>query len=136
MSFVLSERYLVRTFNHVQFKVYGLLKLLEYERLDVRDNTPMNECMITSYHIKTTMFWALENTPTIIWTPERLILCFRLCVVYLRHFLRAKYLPNYFVPNYNLFRKLTNNNTAAINLIITRLDLVIAKPCEHLIGLP
>ena len=55
VSFVLSEKCLVRAFNNVQFKVYGMLKLLKSEMLYlyVRDD---NECLITSYHIKTTMF--------------------------------------------------------------------------------
>ena len=133
VSFVLSEKILIRSFNHVQFKVYGLLKLLKSSTLSAYKNDITNESCITSYHIKTTIMWAVENTPKHIWISERLIICFRLCLVYLRHFLKAKYLPNYFLPNGNLFRKLSNINTDSL---ISKLDMLISNPCAELINIP
>ena len=131
VSFVLSEQFLVRTFNHIQFKVYGLLKLLKLELLSSYRDIFSNE-LITSYHIKTVMFWILENTPQTIWIPQRFILCCNICLVYLRHCLQSKFLPNYFLPQCNLFRKHSNNNT---NSLIAKLEMITDNLSSYLINL-
>ena len=102
VSFVLSECALVRSFNHVQFKVYCLLKLLKMHLHQVSF-----ESLITSYHVKTIIFFAIENSPTSVWSNNNIIICFRMCLVHLQHFVISKYLPHYFLPQCNLFKKLS-----------------------------
>ena len=96
VSFVLSECALVRSFNRVQFKVYGLMKLLK-----------LHLSLITSYHVKTLIFFAIENSPTSMWSNENIVICFRMCLIYLRHFVISKYLPHYFLPQCNLLKQLS-----------------------------
>ena len=132
VSFVLSERMLVGTFNNVQFKVYGLLKLIKSEVLCRYKQNNDNENLINSYHMKTIMFWIIENTPEHMWIPQRLVFCLRLCLRYLKHFVEISFLPNYFLPVVNLFKKHANSD---MNGLITTLDIFIKHPLTIVSGL-
>ena len=107
VSFVLSECALVRSFNHVQFKVYSLLKLLKLNLQREYKHSTTLESLITSYHMKTVIFFVIENSPTSLWSNRNIIFCFRMCIVCLRHFVISKYLPHYFLPQCNLLKKLS-----------------------------
>ena len=132
VSFVVSEQLLVRSFNHIQFKVYGVLKLTKSQVFCRYDNSITHQKLITSFHLKTIMFWILENTPNEIWIPQRFIYCLRLCLVYLGHFIKTKFLPNYFLPKDNIFRKHAYTNTKNL---ITNIDVFINNPCVLLTSL-
>ena len=125
VSFVLSEKVLVRNFNNVQFKVYGLLKLIKSEVLSVYKSENTDENLINSYHMKTTMFWIIENTPLKLWNPKRLVYCLMLCLRNLSHYVTIEYLPNYFLPTQNLFTKHANSRREGL---IRSLDFLIANP--------
>ena len=125
MSFVMSEKCLVHTFNNVQFKVYGMLKLIKSELLNDYTCDDCGENVINSYHMKTVMMWVSENIPEPMWIPERLVLCLRLCLRYLYHFVNIGYLPDYFIPSRNLLKKHSNNDK--IGLMRT-LGTCIANP--------
>ena len=116
VSFVLSECALVRSFNHVQFKVYCLLKLLKTHLQSVSKHPITQESLITSYHMKTIVFFAIENSPKSLWSNQNIILCFRMCFVYLRNAVISNYLPHYFLPKCNLFKKLSETNQEQTNI--------------------
>ena len=105
ISFVLQECLLVRTFNHVQMKVYGLLKKIKSEVLSACKSQRTGTSLITSYHIKTLMFWTIECIPKIIWCAKNLLLCIQTCLMFLKHFVKSNFMPHYFLPNCNLFKK-------------------------------
>ena len=118
VSFVVSECVLVRSFNHVQLKIYGLLKRLKTTLLQTYKHPVTCENLITSYHMKTVMFWVIENTPTMMWIDTNIIKCVKICLGYLKHFLQSNYLPNYFIPKANLFYKHTGNVQSKTNVIM------------------
>ena len=122
VSFVTSEVLLVRSFNHVQFKMYGLLKMIKYDILDVYKHTDLQENIITSYHIKTLMFWIIENTPTYLWVDRNFLFCLRFCLVHLRNYLKGLYLPHYFLPRCNLLKK---HSARSVRDIVSALDYYI-----------
>ena len=105
ISFAESEKTLVRTFNHLQMKLYALMKLVKVHVFCKYKNTLLNENIITSYHLKTIMFWLLEQTPTTLWVDRYIYVCLRLFLVILRNCLKANFLPHYFFPQCNLFKK-------------------------------
>ena len=55
--------------------------------------------------MNTIMFWAIENTPTPLWVECNLMKSLHLCRMFLRQSVKSVYLPNYFIPNCNLFNK-------------------------------
>lgn len=125
ISFVISEKFLIQTFNNVQFKVYGLLKLIKSSVFNNYKCVEYSQSLINSYHVKTVMMWVIENTPEQLWTNERLVLCLRLCFRYIKHFVTIGYLPNYFLPTLNLFRKHSNSD---IDGLISKIDILITNP--------
>ena len=105
ISFVLQECLLVRTFNHLQMQVYALLKMIKSEVLSAYKSQHTGTSLITSYHIKTLMFWTVECIPKYIWCSKNLLLCIQICLMFLKHFVKSNFMPHYFIPNCNLFKK-------------------------------
>lgn len=60
ISFSLQERYLVQSFNPTQFKCYVLLKFINKDIIFHF----IKKKSLTSYHLKTCMFYMIENTPS------------------------------------------------------------------------
>ena len=116
LSFVLSECVLVRSFNHVQFKVYCLLKLLKMLLQSAYKHPISQESLITSYHMKTIIFFCIENSPMSFWSNGNIVLCFRMCLVYLRNAVASNYLPHYILPQCNLFKKLSETYQEQTNI--------------------
>ncbi|XP_062615067.1 uncharacterized protein LOC134276801 isoform X2 [Saccostrea cucullata] len=56
LSFSLAEQKLVYTMNHTQFVCYGLLKIFLTEVI----NKNVEEPLLCSYFMKTTMFWLIQ----------------------------------------------------------------------------
>ena len=145
LSFVLAERCLVLTFSHVQFKVYGVMKYIKKLISNKYRNDTTGDDIVTSYHIKTIMFWIVENTPRYIWTNDNLIFCIGMCVLWLRSFLNNNLIPHYFIPTCNLLKKSSHrenqqaasllnsltNQTSLINILLTIMDPVISVDISH-----
>lgn len=102
ISFSVLERYIVHSFNHVQFCCYGLMKILLHTVLDLNADT--NDT-ISSYHIKTVLFHVLEDIHQEFWIPQNIFHCVRICLTRLLLFLFRGCCPNYFIPESNLFVK-------------------------------
>ncbi|XP_052098891.1 uncharacterized protein LOC127733600 [Mytilus californianus] len=121
MSFSLSEKVLIHSFNHVQIICYALLKI--YLKEIVNSNKILSK-LLCSYYMKTLLFWILEETDGSKWTSENLIHCFLVCVKRLLYFISCNYLPNYFVPAHNMIDgKLSNE---ARNELIRMLNGVLS----------
>ncbi|XP_061182539.1 uncharacterized protein LOC133190872 [Saccostrea echinata] len=98
LSFSQAEQKLVCTMNHTQFLCYGLLKIFLKEV--IKDS--IDEPLLCSYHIKTTMFWIIQ-LETIQWCPNNLLNCFWKCFKYLVHCVYRGVFPNFFIPQNNMF---------------------------------
>lgn len=121
MSFSLSEKVLIHSFNYVQLMCYALLKI--YLKEIVNSKKTLSK-LLCSYYMKTLLFWILEETDGSKWTPENLIHCFLACVKRLCYWITINYIPNYFIPTHNMIDgKLSNE---ARNEMIRMLNGVLS----------
>ncbi|KAL3861275.1 hypothetical protein ACJMK2_007318 [Sinanodonta woodiana] len=120
-SFNEAEKRLVQSFNPTQAKCYVLLKRIISENVTVH----MQEDVISSYHLKTLMFWTIEETDPILWIPANLVQCIFLCLNRLVQCVDRAYCPSYFMPDENLFiTKVTEENKGHV---IAMLRCIIAE---------
>ena len=64
VSFSQAEQKLLYIMNHTQFLTYGLLKLF---MKDMNSRLSENEKLLCSYHIKTAIFWAIQQNTIAYW---------------------------------------------------------------------
>jgi hypothetical protein len=98
LSFSQAEQKLVYSMNHTQFLVYGLLKIFLKEII----NDGVNEPLLCSYFLKTTLFWMIQEG-SVTWRPSNLLNCFWKCLGYLYQCVYRAELPNFFIPQNNMF---------------------------------
>ncbi|OWF51902.1 uncharacterized protein LOC110448480 [Mizuhopecten yessoensis] len=103
ISFTTAERKLVHSFNHVQFLVYGLLKYLLKQISSMFQQIMGDGDIISSYIMKTLMFYTIENTPHSLWQEQNTFLCFMICFKTMITLVKAGYWPNYFITRNNMF---------------------------------
>ncbi|XP_052700393.1 uncharacterized protein LOC128177636 [Crassostrea angulata] len=117
ISFSLAEYKLVYSMNHTQFLTYGMLKLFLKEVMNngLRDD----EKLLCSYHLKTTLFWAIQQTPLHNWCPQNLLAGFWVCFKYLLKWVYKGACPNFFIPSNNMF--LSNIHGRAKSTLFRRL---------------
>ncbi|XP_069106130.1 uncharacterized protein [Argopecten irradians] len=100
LSFVLVEQALVWDFNATQVKCLLLLKHLKklvFEK-EIGD-------IISSYILKTIVFWVIEETPPALWVPHRLLTAIHLCLDRLVAAVRNDFCPHFFIRICNLLAK-------------------------------
>ncbi|XP_065924470.1 uncharacterized protein [Magallana gigas] len=98
LSFSQAEQKLIYSMNHTQFLCYGLLKIFLKEVV----NRNIEEPFLCSYFAKTTLFWLIQ-IGNITWCPNNLLDCFWKCFKYLYHCVHRGVLPNFFIPQNNMF---------------------------------
>lgn len=101
LSFVLAEQILVRAMNHCQFLCYALLKVFLQEVLN--KDVIKEDQKISSYFLKTAMFWCIQSDAKYNWSRENFFECFWKCYKVLLQWVYTGYCPNFFVPQNNLF---------------------------------
>ncbi|XP_052690657.1 uncharacterized protein LOC128168491 [Crassostrea angulata] len=101
ISFSVAEYKLVYSMNHSQFLTYGLLKLFLKEVI----NHQLEETnkLLCSYHMKTTVFWAIQQNTLPHWRPQNLLAGFWVCFKLLLKWVSEGVCPNFFIPQNNLF---------------------------------
>ena len=101
ISFSHPEKILCNAMNETQLKCYRLMKALH--------NAKFKKCSerFCSYHIKTTIFWAMEKNEIDLWTDENLEVCTALLLANLLDAIEDKYLEHFFIQNMNLFKGFT-----------------------------
>ncbi|XP_069121180.1 uncharacterized protein [Argopecten irradians] len=97
LSLSKTEYLLTKSFNHVQIKCYALMKLVLKWIIQPQIKEPLS-----SYHVKTVMFWMSEEHERQIWRPENLADCFMSSLMQLKMFVGNKRCPNYFITDVNL----------------------------------
>ncbi|XP_062567232.1 uncharacterized protein LOC134229501 [Saccostrea cucullata] len=99
LSFSLAEQKLVYIMNRTQFLCYGLLKIFLKEVISNNVEDPL----LCSYFIKTTMFWLIQIAH-LNWCPNNLLGCFWMCFKYLIFCVYRGKFANFFIPQNNMFK--------------------------------
>ena len=128
VSFAKAERTLVHTFNHAQFLIYNVLKLVCKRIINVEEP----HC-ISSYYIKTVLFYCIEKTERSMWDIERLDICYSKCLSLLYDFIQEMSCPNYFVKENNIFKRKVGpyNRPRLLSLLVWLLQQGIAGALYH-----
>lgn len=106
LSFSQAEKKLVSFMNRTQFLCYGCLKIFLVDIV----NRNTEEPFLCSYFMKTTLLWLIQ-VGNITWCPNGLLDCFWKCFKYLLHCIYQGVMPNFFIPQNNMFAgKLANMN--------------------------
>ncbi|XP_078321413.1 uncharacterized protein LOC144621658 [Crassostrea virginica] len=101
MSFSLAEHKLVHSMNHCQFLTYGLLKIFLKEVIN-KQSKETNK-LLCSYHMKTVIFWVIQQNAVPLWCPQNLLVGFWVCFKLLLKWVYEGVCPNFFLPENNLF---------------------------------
>ena len=84
-----------------------LLKLIKNNILNQMVDAPS----VTSYHLKTCLFYTIEQTSESLWKQENLLFCFQKCLVKLLEWTNSGNCPNYFIPEENMFERKVFDST-------------------------
>ncbi|XP_062610518.1 uncharacterized protein LOC134272288 [Saccostrea cucullata] len=101
ISFSQAEHRLVYSMNHSQFLTYGLLKLLLKEVINM--GLSEEDKLLSSYHIKTAVFWVIQQNTLQQWCPQNLLECFWICFKLILKWVYEGVCPNFFIPQNNMF---------------------------------
>ncbi|OWF44156.1 uncharacterized protein LOC110458757 [Mizuhopecten yessoensis] len=103
ISFVSAERKLIHSLTHVQFLVYGLLKYFLKQISGTLEQMLGAADILSSYIMKTIVFYAVESTTESFWQEKHTFLCFMFCLKILVIWVKVGHCPNYFIKNNNMF---------------------------------
>uniref|UniRef100_A0A8W8J2M9 Mab-21-like HhH/H2TH-like domain-containing protein n=1 Tax=Magallana gigas TaxID=29159 RepID=A0A8W8J2M9_MAGGI len=123
ISFSQAEYKLVHSMNHCQFLTYGLLKLFLKEVIDQQSEETSK--LLCSYHMKTTVFWAIQQNTLHPWCPQNLLAGLWVCFKLLLKWVHCGVCPNFFIPQNNLF--LTKVYGSAQNRLFLQLHELYSK---------
>nr|XP_022287810.1 uncharacterized protein LOC111100341 [Crassostrea virginica] len=101
ISFSLAEHKLVHSMNHCQFLTYGLLKIFLKEVIN-KQSEETNK-LLCSYHMKTVIFWVIQQNAVPLWFPQNILAGFWVCFKLLLKWVYEGVCPNFFIPENNLF---------------------------------
>nr|XP_034322927.1 uncharacterized protein LOC117688746 [Crassostrea gigas] len=101
ISFSQAEYKLVCSMNHTQFLTYGLLKLFLKEIIN--NALGDEDKLLCSYHMKTAVFWAIQQNTLPQWCPQNLLAGFWVCFKLLLKWVYEGISPNFFIPENNMF---------------------------------
>ncbi|XP_056016615.1 uncharacterized protein LOC125673122 [Ostrea edulis] len=117
ISFSQADQKLVYSMNHSQFLTYGLLKLILKEVIN--NGVGENEKLLCSYHMKTAVFWMIQQNTIPNWCPQNLLKCFWYCFKIILQWVYEGVCPNFFIPENNMF--LSNIHGEAQNRLFVKL---------------
>nr|XP_011414756.2 uncharacterized protein LOC105319054 [Crassostrea gigas] len=123
VSFSRAEYKLVYSMNHSQFLTYGLLKLFLKEVINQQSDETSK--LLCSYHMKTTIFWAIQQNTLPHWCPQNLLAGFWVCFKLLLKWVYKGICPNFFIPQNNMF--LTKVHGSAQNRLFLQLHELYKK---------
>lgn len=104
LDFSLAERTLLLSFNSVSRQVLILLYMIIYNSLHQKPY------LISNFHVKTVLFWVMEEIPQSEWTVENLSFCFLTCVDKMIEFISNGNFRHYFIENCNLIDHLKSSD--------------------------
>ncbi|XP_062603992.1 uncharacterized protein LOC134265797 [Saccostrea cucullata] len=99
ISFSQAEHKLADCLSHCQFLCFILLKMFLKEVL----KEEIKELPLCSYHMKTVLFWVIQQNIIPEWHPQNLLECFRICFETFINYVYHGVCPNFFIPENNMF---------------------------------
>ncbi|XP_052687005.1 uncharacterized protein LOC128166106 [Crassostrea angulata] len=132
LSFSQAEQKCVYAMNHSQFLTYGLLKYFLKEVINHQSDETSK--LLCSYHMKTTIFWAIQQNTLPHWCPQNLLTGFWVCFKLLLKWVYEGICPNFFIPQNNLF--LTKVHGSAQNRLFVQLHELYKKGLACLLQSP
>lgn len=120
ISFSLAEKALVYSMNHSQFLLYGLMKLFLKEIIN--KGLDEEENILCSYHIKTAIFWTLQQGSLLECCQRNFLKCFWVCFKLVTKWVYEGVCPNFFIPENNMF--LTKVHGSAQRKLFCRLNSI------------
>ncbi|XP_033118758.1 uncharacterized protein LOC117118295 [Anneissia japonica] len=121
LSFSVAERTLAHTFTDNQRKCYMVFKKLWRTYLKVPK-------VVSSYHIKTTMFWLCERASSSLWKDSDLGYRYLDLQNFLIFFLQRRNVPNFFIPENNM---LSNVDPTDIDVVLAKAQDIRRHQFEH-----
>ena len=118
ISFSIAETKLVHSMNHTQFLTYGLMTMFLKEIINHGLDDEVK--ILSSYHIKTVVFWAIQQNTMFDWCPKNLLEGFWVCFKLLLKWIYEGICPNFFIPENNMF--LSNVYGEAQEILYTRMQ--------------
>ncbi|XP_062606317.1 uncharacterized protein LOC134268135 [Saccostrea cucullata] len=101
ISFSVAEYKLVCSLNHCQFLIYGLLKIFLKEVIN--KGLSEEDKLLSSYNMKTAVFWVAQQNTIPHWCPQNLLECFWVCFKCILKWVYEGVCPNFFIPQNNMF---------------------------------
>ncbi|XP_062598242.1 uncharacterized protein LOC134259661 [Saccostrea cucullata] len=101
ISFSQAEQKLVYVMNHCQFLTYGLLKLILTEIIN--NGVGDDDKLLCSYHMKTAVFWVIQQNTILQWCPQNFLGGFWVCFKLILKWVYEGVCPNFFIPGNNMF---------------------------------
>ncbi|KAL3847428.1 hypothetical protein ACJMK2_018337 [Sinanodonta woodiana] len=127
LSFSITERDLVRSFEDTVMKVYILLKMIRKTYIE-----PVVGDAFSSYHCKVCMLWIREQTSRELWCKENILYCLTRCIRQLYEWVTAGFCPDYFIITNNIYdRKIVG---AVRCDLIQRLGYLLSTDCRFLLA--
>ncbi|XP_060064466.1 uncharacterized protein LOC132544835 [Ylistrum balloti] len=110
ISFAHIEQSIVHNMNETQLNCLLLLRQLKKFLFEVK--IPK---VITSYIIKTTVFWTIEESSPDLWQRRRLLTAVKVCLNKLITFIQNGFCPHYFIRTCNLLiRRCSPSNKSMV----------------------
>ncbi|XP_062592534.1 uncharacterized protein LOC134253974 [Saccostrea cucullata] len=101
ISFSRAEQKLVYVMNHCQFLTYSLLKLILTEIIN--NGVGDDDKLLCSYHMKTAVFWLIQQNTIPHWCPQNFLEGFWVCFKLILKWVYEGVCPNFFIPGNNMF---------------------------------
>ena len=121
-SFSWAESKLSLSLTDTQRQCYLLFKCLLQHSLSLPK-------VLKSYHLKNILFWACEDIPATQWTRGNLATIYLCLIDRLLHCLAGRRLPQYFIPENNLFDSIPDD---FITDIMAKVSNVRHSPIRHI----
>ncbi|KAL3847039.1 hypothetical protein ACJMK2_017971 [Sinanodonta woodiana] len=123
ISFLLGERELVWNFNSTQVQCYVILKRLLKKYIE-----PLAPDQLSSYHLKTVIFWLSEEKGMSVWNDENLLQCVLESLNMLKSCIVKGELQHYFHRQRNLltykFEDVSKKTCVLLKIDVIREDIV------------
>ncbi|XP_062569877.1 uncharacterized protein LOC134231941 [Saccostrea cucullata] len=132
ISFSLAEQKLVYSMNHCQFLTYGLLKLFLKEVIN--KGLTDNDKQLCSYHMKTAVFWVIQQNTVSCWCPQNILENFDVCFKHILKWVYNGVCPNFFIPENNMF--LNKINGRVQEMLFRRLSELYDRRRQAIVQIP
>ncbi|XP_033122261.1 uncharacterized protein LOC117121235 [Anneissia japonica] len=124
LSFSFAEAELLQNFGDVQVRVYYVLRTLYVKHLKERVKGTLS-----SYNIKTTLLYMLQDHKTDFWSEENTVAIIQTFFERLHQYLKEGFCPHYFIPKHNLLYKISRPE---LDKAAYEISVLIADPASAL----